>query len=100
MVAQVFLQVGETQQQLEQLDPLRGTVAAAALRQRLHGVIRVGQEPVELARVERLAPVAVLESPPQASESLIEVVVQAKLFVRQSRRNTSCTASSAALGSQ
>lgn len=87
MMAQVFLEIGETQQELEKIVALRRLVHPAALRKRLHHEIGIGQQPVQGTRVYGPALLAEFKRLSEARADLFDEVIQAEDFLCQSLRH-------------
>ncbi len=87
MMAQVFLEIGETQQEFEKIVALRRLVHPAALGKRLHHEIGIGQQPVQGARVYGPALLAEFKRLPEAHADLFDEVIQAEGFLCQSLRH-------------
>jgi hypothetical protein len=63
MVAQVFLEIGQAEQELKEFVVLREGVCTALLRERLHGKICIAQQPIHSVRIYRLALAAEFDRP-------------------------------------
>lgn len=84
MMAQVFLEIGETQQKFEKMVALRRLAHAAVLRKRLHHEIGIGQQPVQGTRVYGPALLAEFKRLSEARTDLFDEVIQAEGFLCQS----------------
>ena len=83
----VLLHICQAQQQLQELDSFVGKFGQAILGQQPNCQIALVREPFECAGIERLAPLAELERPGDASESAIQVMAQADAVTREAGRN-------------
>jgi hypothetical protein len=83
----IFLNICQTQQQIQQAGAFLGCVGGPTFRQELHGEITLLLQPVHGARVERLALAALFERARDASEGLIQVMVEANTLLSESCGN-------------
>lgn len=87
MVRHIFVEIGEDQQEFEHAVALKGTRRLRSVFQVVDDHQRVGEQPFECPRVDRVPGAAVLESSIRAHKSFVEEVVEAKLFSQQRARN-------------
>ncbi len=87
-MAQVFLDVGQAEEQLDQLGTLGGALLRAVLVQRAQCKVRIGEQPIQQILVYRPALLTKFERGLEVHESLFDVVVHAKGFARQRGRYT------------
>lgn len=83
----IFLNICQTQQQIEQARTFFGRVGGATFRQELHCEITLLLQPVHGARIKRLSLAALFERACDARESLIEVMVEANALLSESCGN-------------
>jgi hypothetical protein len=81
------MQIREDQQQLEHSVTLVGIALSRLLVQIIHDGKRIGEQPFETYRVDRLAGAAALEGLVGPDECLIEKMVQAELFRAETAGN-------------
>jgi len=91
MVRDVFVEIGEDEQELEHPVALFGVGLGSGLFQVLDDGERVGEQPLESLRVNRVTHAAALQSAVRANEGFIEEVIETKLLACQGPRDRSGT---------
>ncbi len=91
MMTNVFLQVRQAKQQLEQPFPLTSLVTVRLAYQSLRGNVGVGQQPFQRVRVERLSLLAEFQSLSRAAKGPAQKVIQTERFGRQVRESLVAT---------
>jgi hypothetical protein len=87
MVDDVFMQVGQAKQEFQDSSALGFVMHASLVRQRLHNEMRFRQQPFEVPRIERVRLLAHLQSLFCSGRSLVEEMVEAKVFASKSGQN-------------
>lgn len=87
MMRHVFVEIGEDQQEFEHAVALKRTRRLRSVFQVIDDHQRVGEQPFERPRVDRVPGAAILKGPIGAHKSFVEEVVEAKLFSQQRARN-------------
>lgn len=84
MVGNVFMQIGQAKQEFQDSSALRFVMHPSLVRQRLHNQVRFGQQPFEVPGIERVRLLAHLQSLFCSGRSLVEEMVEAKVFASKS----------------
>jgi len=86
-VMRIFLNICQTQKQIEQARAFLWRVGGPIFRQELHCEITLLLEPIHGARIQRPSLAALFERVRDASERLIQVMVEANALLSESCRN-------------
>jgi len=91
MVRDVLVEVGQAQQEFQQVRPFGRVVRAAALRQDLRGNIALGENPIDCCRLDRAAFLTEFESRGEPIKRRRQIMLQANSLTSQGRRNLAIT---------
>lgn len=80
MVRDVFVEIGEDQQEFEHAVALKRTRRLRSIVQVIDDHQRVGEQPFERPGIDRVPGAAILKGSIRADKSLVEEMVEAELF--------------------